>query len=145
MAKPATIDEYLSQLPDDQRRALSKLRAQIKACAPKAEEYIGYGLAGFKLDGRPLIYIGAAKNHCAIYGARADATLTDRLEGYKQSKGTIQFTPEKPIPAATVKLIVKARIEALQQRTAAKKTAPTKKKAGKAKESRPAKTAGKKA
>lgn len=139
MPKPTTIDEYLSELPDDQRRALSKLRAQIKAAAPAAEEYIGYGLAGFKLDGRPLIYLGAAKNHCAIYGARADAALADKLEGFKQSKGTIQFTPDKPIPAATVKLIVKARVEALQQRKAAKKkAAPAKKKASKLRKSRTA-------
>ena len=131
MAKPTTIDEYLRQLPDDQRRALSTLRAQIKAVAPTAEEYIGYGLPGFKLNGKPLIYMGAAKNHCAIYGARADTALAKKLKGYKQSKGTIQFTPDKPLPAAVVKLIVKARIAALEQRTAAKKkkATPAKKKA----------------
>lgn len=128
MAKPTTIDEYLSQLPDDQRRALSNLRKQIKAAAPKAEEYIGYGLAGFKLNGRPLIYMGAAKNHCAIYGARADDALAEKLKSYTQSKGTIQFAPDKPIPAAVVKLIVKARVEALEQRLAAKKKPGTSKK-----------------
>ena len=108
MATPTTIDEYLSALPSDQRRALQTLRAQIKAAAPGAEEYIGYGLAGFKFEGRPLVYIGAAKNHCAIYGARADDALADKLKGYKQSKGTIQFTPDKPIPAALVKEILSA-------------------------------------
>jgi uncharacterized protein YdhG (YjbR/CyaY superfamily) len=135
MAKPTTIDEYLRQLPDDQRRALSTLRAQIKAVAPTAEEYIGYGLAGFKLNGKPLMYMGAAKNHCAIYGARADAALAEELKGFQQSKGTLRFTPDKPIPAAVVKLIVKARITALEQRMAAKKkkATPAKKKASAAK------------
>ena len=130
MAKPATIDEYLRALPADQRRALTKLRAQIKAAAPAAEEYIGYGLAGFKFNGRPLIYMGAAKNHCAIYGARADDALADKLRDFKQSKGTIQFTPDEPIPASVVKLIVAARLAALEQRTVVKKK---KKKAGPAK------------
>ncbi|HET8935286.1 MAG TPA: DUF1801 domain-containing protein [Polyangiales bacterium] len=129
MAKPTSIDEYLRALPDDQRRALTTLRAQIKAAAPGAEEYIGYGLAGFKLDGKPLIYMGAAKNHCAIYGARADEALAEKLKSFKQSKGTIQFTPDKPIPASVVKLIVKARVAALQQRVAAKKGGAAKKKA----------------
>lgn len=128
MARPTTVDEYLRALPADQRRALSKLRDQIKAAAPEAEEYIGYGLAGFKLNGRPLIYIGAAKNHCAIYGARADDALAEKLEAWKQSKGTIQFTPDKPLPAALVKQIVKARLAALQQRLAAKKKAAVTKK-----------------
>ena len=137
MAKPTTIDEYLRALPDDQRRALTTLRAQIKAAVPNAEEYIGYGLAGFKLNGKPLIYMGAAKNHCAIYGARADAALADKLKAFKQSKGTIQFTPDKPIPASVVKLIVKARADALLQRVAAnKKKAPAKKKASPAKPAR---------
>jgi uncharacterized protein YdhG (YjbR/CyaY superfamily) len=134
---PTTIAEYLRELPADQRRALTTLRAQIKAAAPNAEEYIGYGLAGFKVNGRPLIYMGAAKNHCAIYGARADASLSDKLKGFKQSKGTIQFTPDKPIPAAVVKLIVKARLAALEQRVAAKKkTGPLKKAAAKKKASK---------
>ena len=128
MAKYTSVDAYLSDLPNDQRRALSKLRAQIKAVAPGTEEYIGYGLAGFKVDGRPLIYIGAAKNHCAIYGARADAALADKLKGFKQSKGTIQFTPEKPLPASVVKSIVKARLMALQERVAAKARPAAKKK-----------------
>jgi uncharacterized protein YdhG (YjbR/CyaY superfamily) len=133
MSKPNTVDEYLRALPAEQRGALEKVRAQIKVAAPKAEEHIAYGLAGFKVDGRPLIYIGAAKNHCALYGARADDALAAKLKGFKQSKGTIQFTPGKPIPAGVVKQIVKARLAALQERLAEKKKpakkAPAKKKA----------------
>jgi uncharacterized protein YdhG (YjbR/CyaY superfamily) len=136
MARPTSIDEYLRALPADQRRALTRLRAQIHAAAPGAEEYIGYGLAGFKVDGRPLIYMGAAKNHCAIYGARADVALADKLKGFKQSKGTIQFTRDKPIPASVVKLIVRARLAALQARAAAKKP----KKGAAKKKKAPAKT-----
>jgi uncharacterized protein YdhG (YjbR/CyaY superfamily) len=132
MSKPTTVDEYLRALPADQRSALEKVRAQIKSAAPKAEEHIAYGLAGFKVDGRPLIYIGAAKNHCALYGARADDALAAKLKGFKQSKGTIQFAPDKPIPAGVVKQIVKARLAALAERVAAKekpaKKAPAKKK-----------------
>lgn len=132
MPKPTTVDEYLRALPADQRAALQKVREQIKAAAPRAEEHISYGLAGYKVDGRPLIYFGAAKNHCALYGARADDALADKLKGFKQSKGTIQFTTEKPIPASVVKLIVKARLAALEERVAAKKK-PAKKKASPAK------------
>ncbi|HTU59935.1 MAG TPA: DUF1801 domain-containing protein [Polyangiales bacterium] len=138
MANYSTIDEYLADLPEEQRRALSTLRAQINAAAPEAEEYIGYGLAGFKVGGRPLIYIGAAKNHCAIYGGRDDDALAEKLKAFKQSKGTIQFTPDKPIPAALVKEIVKARLAALNERVAAKK------KPSAAKKSAPQKRAAKK-
>jgi len=130
MAKPTTVDAYLAALPPAQRAALQKLRVQIKAAAPGAVEYIGYGLAGFKFEGRPLLYFGAATHHCALYGALDAARFADKLKGFKQSKGTIQFTPDRPIPAAVVKALVKARIEANRERRAAKagKTARTAKK-----------------
>ena len=120
MAKPTTIDAYLASLPADQREALQRLRAQIKAAAPGATEYIGYGLAGFKLEGHPLLYFGAATHHCALYGALNAERFVDKLEGFKRSKGTIQFTPDRPIPAAVVKALVKARIEGNRERWGAK-------------------------
>jgi uncharacterized protein YdhG (YjbR/CyaY superfamily) len=128
MANPTTIDAYLASLPADRRAALQKLRAQIKAAAPRAEEYIGYGLAGFKLDGHPLLYFGAATHHCALYGALNPAPFAEKLKGFKQSKGTIQFTPDRPIPAAVVKALVKARIEANQERWGTKAARAPKKK-----------------
>lgn len=48
MRKFSSVDEYLLFLPDDKRIALEKLRAAIKKAAPKAEEYIGYGMPGYK-------------------------------------------------------------------------------------------------
>ena len=38
---------------EDKRAALEKLREIIRAAAPKAEECISYGLAAFRLDGKP--------------------------------------------------------------------------------------------
>lgn len=124
MANPATIDAYLAALPADQRAALQKLRAQIKAAAPGAVEYIGYGLAGFKLDGHPLLYFGAATHHFALYGALNAAPFAEKLKGFNQGKGTIQFTPDHPIPAAVVKALVKARIEANRERWGGKAGKP---------------------
>lgn len=108
MSVVSNTEAYLKALPEDQRAALEKLRKQILAAAPGAEEHFGYGLPGFKLNGHPLIYMGAAKNHCALYGA-VPAGFSEQLKGFKQSKGTIQFTPEKPLPATLVKAIVKAK------------------------------------
>ena len=109
MAKPTTIDEYLAGLSDDKRAALERLRKIIKSAAPGAEEGISYQLPAFRLNGKWFIWIGAAANHCAIYGAIG--TEKDELKNYDTSgKGTIRFTPDHPLPAALVKKIVKARI-----------------------------------
>jgi uncharacterized protein YdhG (YjbR/CyaY superfamily) len=37
--------------------------------------------------------------------------LGEELKPYFSGKGTLRFTPDKPIPAALLKRIVKARIE----------------------------------
>lgn len=109
--KPKTIDEYLARATPKHRALLEKLRRGVHAAAPGAEEYIGYGLAGFKLHGRPLVYLGAWENHCALYAASpaTQAQFRDELKGFVVSKGTIQFTVEKPLPVALVKKIVRAR------------------------------------
>jgi uncharacterized protein YdhG (YjbR/CyaY superfamily) len=113
--KPTNSEEYLEQLPADQRRALERLRNQILAAAPGIEEHFGYGLPAFKYNGHPMLYIGAAKQHCALYGS-VPAGFRDALKGFKSSKGAIQFTPEKPIPAALVKEIVKAKRKEFEER-----------------------------
>ncbi len=103
----AKVEAYLRKLPDGQRKALERLRRQIKAAAPKAEEGFGYGLPGFYLDG-PLFYYGAGKAHCALYGDRP-AGFEAALAGFPLSKGTIRFTPDQPLPAALVRRLVKAK------------------------------------
>ncbi|SRR6266511_423727 len=113
MARYDSVDEYLAAVPPDQRRALGKLRAQIKAAAPTAKESISYGLPTFKLDGRPLAYFGAASKHVSLYAL--DASLPE-LKNYDTSgKGTIRFTPEKPLPASLVTKLLRARIAALKK------------------------------
>lgn len=111
-AKPKTIDEYLAGAGARQRAVLEKLRRAIHAAAPGAEEYIGYGLAGFKFNGRPLVYFGAWEKHCALYAASPaiQKKFQKELKDFEQSKGTIKFTPEQPLPVPLVKKLVKARI-----------------------------------
>jgi uncharacterized protein YdhG (YjbR/CyaY superfamily) len=111
-AKPRTIDEYLAGVSNDKRAALERIRKAIKAAAPKAEECISYGLAAFRLNGKPLVAFGASANHCAFYPMSSNtvASHKDELNDFETSKGTIRFRPDKPLPAALVRKLVKARI-----------------------------------
>ena len=109
--KPTTIDQYLERLPEDQRKALQKLRELIQTAAPKAKECISYGIAAFRLNGM-LVGLGATKKHCAFYlmSSSIGEQFTAELEKYDTSKGTIRFQPEAPLPATLIRKIVKARI-----------------------------------
>jgi len=110
-AKPKTIDEYLAALSDDKREALEKLRKTIRAAAPKGEECISYSLPAFRLNGM-LVAFGATANHCAFYPMSSTTVEAhkDELKDYDTSKGTIRFQADKPLPAALVRKLVKARI-----------------------------------
>lgn len=109
--QPKTIDEYLATLNEEQRTALENLRKAIRSAAPRADECISYQLPTFRQNGM-LVSFGATANHLALYVMSAStlAAHKNELGGYETSKGSIRFQPEKPIPAALVKKIVKARI-----------------------------------
>jgi uncharacterized protein YdhG (YjbR/CyaY superfamily) len=110
-AKPQTIDEYLAALSPEKRAALEKLRRDIKAAAPEAEECISYGMPAFRLGGRTLVYFGASKNHCSFYpGALPVEAHKAELKAYGTSKGTIRFAAERPLPSPLVRKLVKTRI-----------------------------------
>jgi uncharacterized protein YdhG (YjbR/CyaY superfamily) len=106
------IDAFLAALPADVRDALEALRRTIAAAAPDAVEAIAYGVPAFRYRGRPLVSFGAGKSHCAFYvqsPAVMDAHRAD-LEGYDLAKGTIRFAPDRPLPAALVTTLVRARV-----------------------------------
>ena len=111
MKGPATVDEYLAELPEKERTVLSNIRKTIKATAPKADEGISYGMPGYKYHGM-LVYFAAFKNHCSFFpGSSMLELLGEDVKKYKTSKGTLQFTVDKPIPASLVKKIVKTRMK----------------------------------
>ena len=109
--KPQTIDEYLAAVSEDKRAALEKLRKTIKSVAPTAEECISYQICAFRQNGM-LVGFGAAVKHCAFYpmSSTTVAAFQDDLKDFNTSTGTIRFQPDKPLPAALVRKLVKARI-----------------------------------
>ena len=114
------INAYLRALPKEQRAALADLSKTIRSAAPEATDVFAYGLPGFKYRGRPLAYYGAAKNHCGLYGLMSEAFAQD-LAGYERSKGTVRFTPDKPLPAAVVRKMIRSRMADIDKAEDARK------------------------
>jgi uncharacterized protein YdhG (YjbR/CyaY superfamily) len=105
------VDEYLAAVPAEARAALEKLRKTIKAAAPAATETISYQIPTYKYQG-PLVAFAAFPNHCSFFPMSPSVMEAhrDELEPYATSKGTIRFPASKPLPAALVKKLVKARM-----------------------------------
>jgi uncharacterized protein YdhG (YjbR/CyaY superfamily) len=118
MKKAVSVDAYLADLPDDARATLEKIRRAIEAAAPKAIETIAYGMPAFDYAGRRLVYYAAFKKHCSFFPASYAVmeAFSEELEPYDVEKGTIRFPIGKPLPAALVKKIVKARVRETEAR-----------------------------
>ncbi len=108
---PKTVDEYLAGVPEPARSTLKNVRAAIRsAVPPETIEAISYGMPTFKYKG-PLVWYAAFSNHCSLFPTAAVIeAFKNELKGYSTSKGTIHFPTDKPLPAALVKRMVKARL-----------------------------------
>ena len=114
------VRSYLAALPPDSRRRLTKMRSTIRAVAPGAIEHFSYGVPGFRLDGKPLVWYAAFTHHTSMYpltaGMRRECAA--ELAEYETSKGTVRFPLSEPLPLDFVKRLVKARLAEI--RTASK-------------------------
>ncbi len=105
--KPATVDEYLSNVEPDQRAELERIRALVKKLVPEAEETMSYNMPTLNYKGRPLVFFTASKKHMSFYPSPwSIEELADKLEGYKTTKQAIQFTLKNPLPDALIKELV---------------------------------------
>jgi uncharacterized protein YdhG (YjbR/CyaY superfamily) len=107
-----SIDEYLAGVPEPARSTLIKTRTAIKAAAPsEATETISYGMPAFKYKGI-LAWYAAFADHCSLFpSASIVEAFKEDLKDFSVSKGTIRFPLDKPLPAALVKRLVRARVE----------------------------------
>jgi uncharacterized protein YdhG (YjbR/CyaY superfamily) len=105
------VEAYLARVPEPAQTTLRTVRARIRAAVPKdAAECISYGMPAFRYKG-PLVAYAAFKNHCSFFPMQASLidAMNEELAGYRTSKGTLQFPVDKPLSAALVRKLVKAR------------------------------------
>lgn len=115
------VRKYFAALPTDVRRKLKSIRSQIRTTAPDAVEHFSYGIPGFRLDGQPLIWYAAFKNHLSMYPLTAGIRrgLGAELDRYETAKGTIRFPLNKPPSSALVTRMVKSRVAEIRKKTKA--------------------------
>lgn len=107
----SNIDEYISLQPSEVQPLLQKMRETIKEAAPGAFEYISYAMPSFKYNGKILVYFAAHKSHIGFYATpTANLAFKKELEGFKSSKGAIQFPFDRPLPFDLIRRMVQFKL-----------------------------------
>ena len=116
-ATPNTVDAYLASVPEPARSTLNKVRAGIRAVVPaETTEVISYRIPAFRYKG-VLVWYAAFSDHCSLFPtASVIKKFQDDLKNFRVSKGTIHFPVDKPLPAALLKRMVKARIAEIESK-----------------------------
>lgn len=124
--KPTPVDGYLAALPAGRRATLRALRRTIRAIVPEAEECISYGLAAFRVDGKVVGGFAATAKGCSYYpfSGRTLAMLSKELAGYSRTKSAVHFGPDRPLPAALVRKLIRARLDEIAPTSSARPGGP---------------------
>ena len=111
MQSHTTVDSYIKSQDPKVQIILNKLRKIINTQTKEVVESISYGMPGYKLNGKPLIYFGAFKTHIGIYPTPSGISAFQKdLSPYKNAKGSVQFPLASPFPYDIFEKILKYKI-----------------------------------
>jgi len=100
------VDRYIAEFPPQVRARLTVLRDLIRSLAPEATEKISYRMPTYDLHGA-LVHFAGYAHHIGFYPTPEGVlAFSDRLAGFKSSKGAIQFPHDAPLPLDLVREIV---------------------------------------
>jgi uncharacterized protein YdhG (YjbR/CyaY superfamily) len=109
------IDRYLAALDEPKRSTLEALRQSILEVVPEAEQCISYGLPAFKIQGKTVAGFAAFKRHLSYlpHSGSVLPALGEDLARYEQTKGSLHFPIDKPLPKRLVKKLITIRMRQL--------------------------------
>ena len=101
------VENYLNQFSGEVRKRLDRMRVIIKKESPNAVESFSYGLVGYKLHGKPLVYFGGFAKHIGFYATpNGHEKFKNKFAKYKQGKGSVQLPHTDPLPEELIKKVV---------------------------------------
>ncbi|TKT81083.1 DUF1801 domain-containing protein [Aquamicrobium sp. LC103] len=118
-----SIDEYIQTFPPDVRENLEAIRSAIQDAVPEAEEVISYQIPALKFHGW-VFYFSAYAKHYSLSCPPPFSVFTafeEELRPYAQSKSTVQFPKNKPIPLELIGAMAKYRARENLGKTNARK------------------------
>lgn len=114
MSGTEDVDTYIAQFPSEVQAILTRIRGIVRECAPDAVESISYGMPGYKLNKKPLVYYAGYAKHIGLYATpTGHEAFAAELAGYKQGKGSVQFPLDQEMPWDLIERIVDFRVREL--------------------------------
>jgi uncharacterized protein YdhG (YjbR/CyaY superfamily) len=106
------VEEYLADTPARERQALERVREIVLDTLPEVFERIAYRIVVLAHHG-DLVGLASQPRHLSLYTMSPGlvTSMAERLEPYKVSGATIQFTADDPLPADLIEEIVRKRLE----------------------------------
>lgn len=106
------VDRYLRTLDEPKRTTLAQVRDTIVELVPDAEQCISYGFPAFKLQGKTVAGFAAFKNHLSYlpHSGSVLPRVADETKGYAQTKSSLHFPADTPLPRKLVKKLLDTRI-----------------------------------
>lgn len=106
------VEIYISSFPVEVKERLEAIRKIIQEKAPEATERICMSMPTYDFKGKWLVHFAGYDRHIGFYPQPEGITeFKEELEGYKTSKGTIQFPHNKELPLALIARIVEYRVK----------------------------------
>jgi uncharacterized protein YdhG (YjbR/CyaY superfamily) len=109
------IDDYLAGIAEPKRGTLEEMRRRILAVIPQAEECISYSFPAFKVQGKTVAGLAAFTHHLSYlpHSGSVLAEMGEALNGYEQTKGSLHFAIDAPLPQTLINALIAVRLEQL--------------------------------
>ena len=112
----STVDEYLQQLPQKEKKELQRIREIIFTTIPDVKERIAYKICIFSVN-KDMVGFASQKKHLSFYtmSPLLVKKMNQDFKGYQLSGATIHFSEEKPLPTILIQKILKERYKEIKQ------------------------------
>lgn len=104
------VDEYLAEVAETRREALTRLRELCRAELSGFDEVMNYGMPAYQRDGVAEIAFASQKQYISFYLMRTDVrdAFAERLAGHDMGKGCLRFRKVDSIDFGLVRDLLKA-------------------------------------
>ena len=116
-----TIDTYMAGFPPEVQRLMEQVRESVHRAVPGSGEKLSWDMPTFTWKKKILVQFAGHTHHLGFYPHPSGILAFHKdLEGYKTTKGGVQFPYDKPIPQELIEKMARFRRQEIEEATPAK-------------------------